>query len=94
MSLRDDPSKSPMPKWQKLCVVTAAAIIFVIVRKLLWDASARSSSMAPNAPLAVAQHRQPNLIGGDALAPVALAVIIVALAFLLWRSGKSRDKQR
>ena len=94
MSLQDDPSKSPMPKWQKLCVVTAVAILFLVVRKLLFDASAHPSSMAPLAPPVASPRGQPNLIGGDTLAPAALAVIIVALAFLLLRGGKARDKPK
>ena len=83
-----------MPKWQKLCVVVAVAIIFLIVRKLLLDAGAHSSSMAPLAPAVASSHGQPNLIGGNTLAPAALTVIIVALAFALWRGGKPRDKMK
>jgi hypothetical protein len=93
MTLQDDPSKSPMPKWQKLCVVVAVAIILLVVRKLMFDAGAHSSSVAPIAPPVASPHTQPNLIGGDAIAPAALAVIIVALAFLLWRGGKPRNKR-
>lgn len=83
-----------MPKWQKLCVITAVAIIFLVVRKLLLDSGAHPSTMAPLAPPVASPHGQPNLIGGDALAPGALAVIIVALAFALWRGGKSRDNRK
>ncbi len=90
MSLQDDPSKSPMPKWQKLGVVVAVAIIFLIIRKLLSDAGDNSSSMAPLAPTVPTPHNQPNLIGGDALAHGALAIIIAALAFALWRGRKPR----
>jgi hypothetical protein len=94
MSLQADPSKSPMPKWQKLCVITAVAILIQVVRKLLFDAGAHSSSMAPLAPGVASPNGQPNLIGGDKLAPAALAVIIVALAYLLWRGGKGRNKSK
>jgi hypothetical protein len=80
-----------MPKWQRLCVVVAVAILFVIVRKLMLDAGNHSSSMIPLAPPVASPQRQPNLIGGERLAPVALVVIIVALAFALWRGGKPRN---
>ena len=79
-----------MPKWQRLAVVVAVAIIFLIVRKLLLDAGDNSSSMAPLASAVPSPHNQPNLIGGDALAHGALAIIIAALAFALWRGRKSR----
>jgi hypothetical protein len=90
MTLQDDSSKSPMPKWQRLCVLVAVAILFLIVRKLLLDAGDNSSSTAALAPAAATPHGQPNLIGGDALAHGALAIIIAVLAFALWRGGKPR----
>ena len=68
----------------------AVAIIFLIVRKLLLDAGDNSSSMPPLAPAVPSPHGQPNLIGGDALAHGALAIIIAALAFALWRGSKPR----
>ena len=80
-----------MPKWQKLCLVVAAAITILIVRKLLLDAGSPPSSMAPLAPSVASPDRQPALIGGDELAHGALVLIIVAIAFALWRGRKRRD---
>ena len=77
-----------MPKWLKLFVVVALAIILLIIRKLLYDASYNSSSVSQVVPPVGSAHGQPNLIGGDQLAYFALAVIIAALAFTLWRGGR------
>jgi hypothetical protein len=91
MSSQDNSAKPPMPKWLKLFVVVAVAIILLIIRKLLYDAAYNSSSVSQVASPVGSAHSQPNLIGGDQLAYFALAVIIAALAFTLWRGGKRRE---
>ena len=79
-----------MPKWLKLFVVVAVATILLIIRKLLYDAAYNSPSLSQSVPPVGSPHSQPNLIGGDQLAYFALAVIIAALAFTLWRGEKRR----